>query len=444
MIHQQNYFMLKKIIAHAYKALFSRKTFILFNRLKKRDVLNIENNWAYQNRKLSNILNSAFTNIPYYEKHKFNISDFSYSDFRNIPILTKEIIRENTGFLINQNYSKMNQINENTSGGSTGEPVTFFRTSNQSRHGNANYFLALDYNGVDIDDTSVDFWGAERDMYNTKRRLNLSSLLHNKTTLNTFVLSDDIMKAYINRLNVIKPKFIKAYVHSIYDLSRYINRNNIKIDFTPKIHCTTGPLYPELRKEIRKAFNNAYVYNFYGSREVSAIATEVTGREEMFILYDNIFLEILDENDEPVKNGEEGEIVVTTLNNFYMPLIRYKIGDRGIKGDDLQFGTLILNNVVGRTLGVIHKKDGSKIDGQFFTTLFFNIKGVKNFQLVQKSISELELNIVKSANYDQEEIDIILKRIKKELIDVKIDVHFSKKISLTATGKIMYVYSELS
>src|SRR5690606_32313812 len=103
----------------------------------------------------------------------------------------------------------------------------------------------------------------------------------------------------------------------------------------------------EMRAEISKAFNNAYVYNFYGSREVSAIATEVKGLQDMYVMFDNVFVEILDEGNNPVKKGEEGEIVITTLNNHYMPLLRYKIGDRAIKGDDLDFGVLKMENVVG-------------------------------------------------------------------------------------------------
>ena len=198
-----------------------------------------------------------------------------------------------------------------------------------------------------------------------------------------------------------------------------------------------------MRQEIMKAFNNAHVYNYYGSREVSAIATEIKDQEGLFVLYDNVFVEILDENNQPVKRGEEGEVVITTLNNFYMPLLRYKIGDRAIKGDDLEFGTLKLDAVVGRTLGVIHKKDGTKIDGQFFTSLFFYKQGIKSFQLIQKTLSRLELRIVKSDLFTQEELNSIMDKIETELIDVNINIIFCDKIDLTTTGKKMYVYSEI-
>jgi phenylacetate-CoA ligase len=412
--------------------------------LNKRSFSNTEENSKYQISKLSTILEIAFSNIKYYERFKFNTNKFTYSDFQQIPVLTKQIIRSNTQDLVNLNFKKIEDVICNTSGGSTGEPIAFFQTKEQASHGLANYFLALNYNGVNINQTSVNLWGAERDMYNIKKRFDIRGLVHNKTSLNTFVLSDDIMHNYIQKLKKIKPKFIKAYVHSIHDMSKIINKHNINITFTPIIQCTTGPLYPEMRNEIKKAFNQAIVFNFYGSREVTAIATEIRDKPDMHILYDNVLIEILDENNNQVKQGEEGEIVVTTLNNFYMPLLRYKIGDRAVKGDDLEFGTLKLESVVGRTIGVIHKEDGSRIDGQFFTTLFFNKEGIKNFQLVQKTISDLQLKIVKSEKFEQEELSSILNRIKEELINTKIDVVFCDKIDLTSTGKIMYVYSEIS
>src|SRR5690606_38178808 len=112
-------------------------------------------------------------------------------------------------------------------------------------------------------------------------------------------------------------------------------------------------------------------------------------------------------------------------------------------GDALDFGTLQLESVVGRTLGVVYKNDGTKIDGQFFTTLFFNRKGIKSFQLVQKTLSLLVLKIVKSEHYSQKELDKILGRITIEIPNTAIEVCFVDKINLTTTGKIMYVYSEV-
>src|SRR5690606_27434814 len=140
-----------------------------------------------------------------------------------VPLMTKEIIRTKGHDLINRNYKNVKGVIKNTSGGSTGEPVEFYRTKNQWAHGMANYYYALHLNNVNIYDKSRDLWGAERDMYRSDTRFDLRSFVQNKVTLNTFLLSDDIIEGYIERLNAFKPKFIKAYVHSIYDISKYIN-----------------------------------------------------------------------------------------------------------------------------------------------------------------------------------------------------------------------------
>lgn len=296
--------MFRRLIAYCLKSYTQKNTIDTFESLRKKDITNTATVSKFQIVKLLKLLKISVANIPYYSEiaKSVNLDDFSYKEFSKIPILTKDIIRCE-GRLLNQNYPHISDTFKNTSGGSTGEPVEFYRTRNQAIHGMANYYYALYLNNVDIYDVSVDLWGAERDMYKTGSKLDFRSFLQNKYTLNTFVLSEKIIEDYIKRLNAIKPKFIKAYVHSIYDIAKFINENSIRMKFTPTIHCTTGPLYPEMRTEIKRAFNNAHVYSFYGSREVSAIATETLGENGMSVLYDNVIVEVLDDDHKPVKKG---------------------------------------------------------------------------------------------------------------------------------------------
>ncbi|GGW22055.1 phenylacetate--CoA ligase family protein [Arenibacter certesii] len=435
--------MINSFITYLYRRFFTPNIYKRVQQLRVFDITNPEQKKNHQLKKLEEVLKIAINKVPFYKKMNLpiHIKDISYEDFRKIPIITKELIRDNSSELLNGNYKKLTY--KNTSGGSTGEPLEFYQTKEQGVYGTLNYYYALQLNGIRGFEKSVDLWGAERDMHKIKKKFNFKSLIYNKTSLNTFILSETIIEHYVKILNKKKPVFIKAYVHSIYEIAKYINSKSVKINFKPVIHCTTGPLYPEMRNEISKAFNQAYVYNFYGSREVSAIATEVKGLEGMYVLFDNVFVEILDSDNNPVQHGEEGEIVITTLNNHYMPLIRYKIGDRAIKGDDSNYGVLLMKKVVGRTLGVIHREDGSQLDGQFFTSLFFNKKGIKSFQLVQKSIYVLVLYVVKNKNFNSNELEEVILRIKDELPNVTIQLLFVDKINLTSTGKIMYVYSEI-
>lgn len=435
-------------VSKIYKRLKYKDQYQIFKDLVKQASFSMKEREDYQLEKLKVLLREA-KDIAYYKPllKDLDIDNLSYEKFSKIELLDKDKIRKYSSELINKNYSSKNGVYSNTSGGSTGSPVKFYQTFEQMNRGRANYHYANFLNGIKYDDKMMVFWGAMRDMHN-QGKVGISSriknFLSNSITLNTFVLNDEIIEKYIENFNQFKPQAVKAYVHSLYDIAKYINSHQIKIKAKPIIHTTTGPLYEEVRTEIKKAFNNAHVFSFYGSREVSAIATELIDENQMMVLYDNVLVEILDKEGKPVSNGEEGEIVVTTLNNSYMPLIRYRIGDRAVKADDIHtFGTLTLKSVLGRTLGVIHKKDGSYIDGQFFTSLFFNIVGVDNFQLIQKSLDSLILNIV--PNRDKNEIDLtaILNRIGEELDGANIQVNYVNSIDLTTTGKIMYVYSEI-
>jgi len=436
---------MRKFISTLYKRFFYKDVISIFDDLKTRDINDFDSNLSFQLEKLKRVLDIS-KNIDFYKSiyEITNFEDFSYESFLKIPILTKDIIRKRLPDLLNPQFDKSSDtFFQNTSGGSTGEPVKLFRTGLHGKHGLANYYYSLYLNGVNPSEKSIDLWGAERDMHRTGNKFDIRNILHNKHLLNTYVLSDEIVGNYVSVLNDHKPKYIKAYVHSIYEISKYIIDNKLNINFKPIIHCTTGPLYPEMRETISHAFNGAHVYNFYGSREVSAIAAEVANYDGLYTMYDNVFVEILDDLGNPVNQGEEGEVVITTLNNYYMPLIRYKIGDRAIKGDNSTFGTLKIGAVIGRTLGVIFRSDGMRIDGQFFTTKFFNKKGIKNFQLVQHSLTSATLRIVKSSEFDEKELAEIVSKMENELPGITIRIIFQDKIDLTSTGKIMYVYSEL-
>lgn len=429
-----------------YKKLIYPDQIRLFNQLLELDELDNQRKAKHQVEKLRKILDLAKRQIPYYHNSISDLAAFEYSEFQKIPFLTKSNIRSHAQELCNPCYVNTSGIFTNSSGGSTGEPVIFFQTKKQYNFGRASYHYANYLNGISPYDNTVILWGALRDMKNSGRRSvtrRIKDFLSHSVMLNTFVMSEDVILRYIQKMNQIKPRFIKAYVHSIFEIAKYINKKGITIKFTPVIQTTTGPLYAEMKSEIESAFNGARIFNFYGSREVSAIASQTKSSSDMVVMFDNVFVEIVDDKGIPVKNGEEGEIVITTLNNEYMPLIRYKIGDRGVKGDDNEFGCLVLKSVLGRTLGVIHRRDGSHIDGQFFTSLFFSVPGIEKFQLVQRSMTSLDLKIIKGNSFDPANLDNIVAQIKTNLDGVDVNVIFTDDINHASSGKIMYVYSEL-
>src|SRR5690606_29557176 len=184
--------MISSLISFTFRLIFTPRIFWSLLALQKIDIQSVEEKKKHQYNKLKKVLKTSFEHISYYNKINLTIDldNISYKDFQKIPVLTKNIIRTRGQELFNNDFSKIQEVYKNSSGGSTGEPVQFYQTKDQGIRGAINYFYALFLNGVNPYEKSVDLWGAERDMYNTKRKFNIRAMIYNKTTLNTFVLND--------------------------------------------------------------------------------------------------------------------------------------------------------------------------------------------------------------------------------------------------------------
>lgn len=94
---------------------------------------------------------------------------------------------------------------------------------------------------------------------------------------------------------------------------------------------------------------------------------------------------------------EGGKVIVTNMNNYSMPLIRYEIGDRAVKVNDrCSCGALL--PVIGKITGVVTdhflKKDGILIHGMYFTHLFYLKDWIDAFQIIQKDFINIKIRIV--------------------------------------------------
>src|SRR5690606_12574062 len=139
----------------------------------------------------------------------------------------------------------------------------------------------------------------------------------------------DSMGAFVKRWREFRPDMIFGHAHSIYIFAKYLNENGIT-DLRPQgIVATSMMLLNHERDVIELAFA-AKVTNRYGCEEVGLIAVECAEHEGMHINSPHIILEALDGNDQPVTPGQPGKLVITDLNNYGMPLIRYRVEDVGV------------------------------------------------------------------------------------------------------------------
>ncbi|MFX0138437.1 MAG: hypothetical protein ACFFDN_32645, partial [Candidatus Hodarchaeota archaeon] len=416
----------------------------------------LEKNEKRQKRELYEIIKYSVNHIPYYNKivRENNIQyskESIFKDIKRFPILKKELIRQNFSNLVNSNLKC--RYRKESSGGTTGEPIELLLDERNDHYRDA--FTYLVHKWAKRGKVLVQLWGSEKDIFNTKKQDSIRGIIEvneNHYILNSFRMSQTDMINYINFINKIKPGMILAYVHSIFELTNFINTRKIEIHSPNAIITSAGTLFEKQRKAIQKTFS-CPVFNFYGSREAPAIACECEKHEGLHLNIFNYYFEVLDDNgDEIRKEEEKGGIYITTLHNKVMPLIRYKIGDIVTftnKTCTCGRGLPLIKHVNGRIVDIFRNENNELIDGEYFTHLFYFKSFLKQFQVIQKDLNFILVRIVPNNNENifdkyRDEIFDIEKKIKLIMGEnCSLEWKIEKEILPSLSGKFRYTISEI-
>lgn len=399
----------------------------------------------HQQQEIQKLLKYAAEHTAYY-REVFQGKELS---LKTVPILTKNILRERFGDLCSDE-TVLRHAYENTSGGSTGEPVRFLQDREYFDKNVGNKILYGLLNNKYPGDKEIKLWGSERDILQGSIgwKEKLTNYLYNRILLNSFVMSPEDMKNYLAIINKQKPQQIWAYADSIYALAQYAIENDICMYNPPCIMTTAGVLYDDMRKTIQKCFPQSYICNQYGSREVGAIGTEVAGLSGIRVFDHAVYLEVVDEVTGDIRQEGTGRILVTCLTNYVMPLIRFDIGDIGTLTKDVkerEGAFSILEELHGRVNSHIKRKDGSLIHGEYFTHLFYGKQWIKLFQVIQEDYDRFTFRIVIKEKMRPEKIDLeqIENDAKAVVPEAKISIEYVEEIPRLQSGKYQFVISKV-
>lgn len=421
---------------------------------------------SVQDELLGRLLRHAYEKVPYYGRvlrEKGGDSLFRAASPRTIlramPILTKDILRVEFDNLKSSDISSRRWFT-NFSGGSTGEPVRFIQDLAHSLRLDAVKSLYDAWTGYREGMRRVRLWGSERDLLVGKEtlRTRMSRWLRNELYLNSFRMTESDMDSYVAELNRFRPVQILGYVDAMYELACYIERKGLEV-FSPKsIMTSAGTLYPHMRETIERVFCTR-VFNRYGSREVGDIACECEAHDGLHISPLTHYVEILREDGSPAAPGEEGEVVVTALQNFAMPLIRYRIGDRAVWAETqtCECGRKWpkLQRVTGRVTDVFVLRDGTRVSPAYFIHMIGVVlrpEWVRKFQVVQEDFDFVRLLIVPT---DKERVGrgtgmeiehTELARIVGLVLggECRLEIEYVDDIPPTPSGKYRYVVSRVA
>jgi phenylacetate-CoA ligase len=283
--------------------------------------------------------------------------------------LEKRDIQEHRDAMAAANWPR-EDLMPNQTGGSTGTPISFFVSRDRFCSRSAATWRHNRWAGFDIGERSAALWGAARDIpQNTWKKRLRNLLIDRQIALDTGNITESKLQSFDAELKRFRPKVIVAYANSIALLARYLKSRQIPSYRPQSIITSAEVLEPSTRTLVEETFG-CRVFNRYGCREVSVLASECSEHDGMHVMAEGLYLEVVCGN-RPAKPGELGAVIVTDLLNLAMPLVRYRIGDMAVVEDGAcrcGRGLPRLKQLAGRVTDFLIGSDGRLVSGVFLAT----------------------------------------------------------------------------
>ena len=405
-----------------------------------------------QRLRLTEILQHAAAHVPFY-RERLRLAGFgNASDVRAdllpyVPVLKREDLQLSHEDLRAQNWPAERVI-ENSSGGSTGTPVSVWQDQAYRDELLATAWISDAMQGWRFGDRVAMLWGSPKDRGRFRSMKSRFLMRARRVKLyDAFAMGRDTMEQYHRELQGYRPHVLIGYASALALYAEYL----IDLGRRPAYPLTSvissaESLSDDQRSVIQSCFR-VPVFDRYGSREVGCIGSECLHRSGLHLHPLDHVVEVVDALTGAPVVGRPGRVLVTSLNNFVMPLIRYEIGDLAVMGKgECPCGLHgpMLQTVVGRISDFIQSPSGRQVHGEYFTHAFYGLKSVRQFQFVQKSRTDFVLRIVTTPEFRSDDLDRILAETEKALgSDAKLSIEFPRAIAPSLSGKQRFTISEL-
>lgn len=323
----------------------------------------------------------------------------SFENWNDLPIMQKHHFQRPLSQRLSTGYSESNVYINKTSG-SSGDPMVFAKDKFCHALVWANIIRRFGWYGIDFNQSwQARFYGMPVDFAGAAK-LRLKDFLSHRYRFSIFDLSDKALEAVTAKFRLKRFDYINGYTSSIVMLAKYLRKKNLilkNICPTLKVCIVTSEMLFEDDKILLEQQFGVPVVNEYGSAELDIIAFQ-DPNDEWLLNAENLFVEILDENNRPLPHGHEGKIVVTSLYNKAHPFIRYEVGDYGVISQKSTDKKPILQKLVGRTNDFALLPSGKKPAGMTFYSitkkLFGDDGNVKEFVIRQTRTDTFEIDYV--------------------------------------------------
>jgi len=360
---------------------------------------------ALQYRQLQSLLQHAYQTVPYY-KGVFDAASIDTTQplpperWTQIPFLTRQSLQDHVENLLSRSVPKGhgNSYQKKTSG-STGKQIKVTDTEANRLFWQAgtlrdHLWHQRDFSGRLVAIRSGRYaddpllvkdhasWGpATNQVY--------------RTGPSTVFFQRMPIDRQAEQLLSLDPAYVLMYPSNAVRLANYFRDHDLRLPNLQEVMTYGETLPPETREVCQEAWGVA-VSDMYSCEEVGYIALQCPQTEFYHCQSESLMVEVLDEEGRPCSPGQIGNVVLTALHNFAMPLIRYQIQDYAEVGPPCPCGRglSVIKRVLGRERNMTKRTDGTQFWPQLSPHIWSEVDGIDELQLVQDETDHIELRVV--------------------------------------------------
>ena len=393
-----------------------------------------------QLQQLQILVRHAMATVPYYRKRYGEIYDpetpLTFERFHALPLLTRRELQEHFDHLkSSQVPADHGAIWEAQSSGSTGTPVRVLKTQLSNVFWNAftlrdHTWHRRDLSGklatirFGIPSGEFDHWGQAT-----------AGLVADGPSVVIGVA--DSVQEQLRWLERQQPDYLMTYPSIAAELAKLTIAGGNLLTQLREVRTLGEVLTPGTRALCHEAWS-VPVHDVYSANEVGYIGLQCPQGDHFHTQEEEVLVEILDGQNKPCSSGELGRVVVTSLHNFAMPLIRYELGDYAVFGTSCSCGRglPVLGGIAGRVRNMLVTADGERYWPTFATRSPAWVPSIKQRQIAQIEYDLIEVRLVTvaalSAREEGDLRQLILSRLPSGF---HIRVAYREQISRSAGGK---------
>lgn len=403
-----------------------------------------------QNKTEANYLDyleaSRHSILQFHLKHnsfyKLKTDGIAITNWNSVPILTKKDLQQPLQNRLSKGFTQNNCYVNKTSG-SSGDPFIFAKDKFCHALSWAGFIERYSWYAINFKTSKqARFYGIPLDKkgYYKER---LKDLLSNRFRFSVFDLSTAQLEKNLEKFKTTNFNYINGYTSAIVQFAKYLEQKQVVLNLVcPTLKAcivTSEMLFADDKLLLEKQFG-VPIINEYGSAELGLIAFQ-NPNNLWQVNSDDLYVEVVDNNNAILPYGETGRLVITSLYNKAHPFIRYDIGDIGALDEQSTPQKPILKNLIGRTSDMATLPSGKKAAGLTFYYVTKSIiedgSTVKEFVIEQLNLETFKVIYVATKALSEEKKVLICNKIDTYL-EPNLTVLFEKKdiIKRSKSGKL--------